>query len=87
MNALDMLIGSRVKWTHDKIKTIAQIQPRHIGRIAQFEYFADEDDSNYDSIIVMGVLDSIVGSAVVVADADYYWGRIANFIIWRSELA
>lgn len=85
MDTLELLLGAKVKWSHDKIKTLAQIQPRHLGRIAKFEYFeSDEDD--YNSVMVMGRFDGVSGDNIIIANADYRWGRVADLTIWRSEL-
>jgi len=81
MDISELLIGARVKWVSDRIK-IAEIQPRHIGRVVSFTYFSEGGDES-----VMGILNGYVGSSITVNGEDFDYGQMADLRVFRSELA
>ncbi len=83
----DLLIGAKVKWTAERVKTISGIFPRHIGRIVQFDYYRNDDPTDYSHDPVMGSLDGYLGDALIVSGDEFKWNRVADLKIYRKELA
>lgn len=87
-DALELLVGTKVKWTGDRITQLSAIQPRHIGRVISFEFFVDPNNlDNYTSKSVMGALAGYSGDSLSVDGIDYRFDSVANVKIWRREAA
>lgn len=82
----DLFVGAKVEWIGDRVRTIADIKPRHIGRVCTFTHFwgSDPDASEYAD--VMGTLEGYNGSEIIVSGDAYVWGQMADFKIYRSRL-
>lgn len=87
VDATDLLIGAKVKWVYDRVKLLAETQPRHIGRVCSFTFYTTEDSNNYDSYDVIGTFEGHAGKSVQCNGIEYPWARISDLKIYRSELA
>lgn len=87
-NLTDAVLGglTRFAWVSDHLHTLADISPRHVGRVVTFEYAPTPDPERYDFDRVMGTLEGVHGGTVLVSGADYDWARISNMKVWRSEV-
>lgn len=78
----DFFVGAKIEWIGDRIRTIADIKPRHIGRACSFtRFYADET-----YVDVMGTLEGYNGSEIIVSGDAYVWGQMADFKIYRQRL-
>lgn len=82
----DLLVGAKVNWIGDRVRSMADIRPRHIGRVCSFTYFVGlHPDDNY--MDVMGTFDGYTGTDLLVSGELYNWGQVADFRIYRKVLA
>lgn len=86
MDSTEALVGARIDWVSDKLSP-RECKPRHIGRVVTFEYFLSEDPDIYDSVQVIGTLESFVGNDALVSGEIYDYGNMKNPKIWRAKLA
>lgn len=86
MDTLELLIGRRIKWVADRIKTLADLQPRHIGRVVTFTVFYNDDPTDYNTYDVIGTLEGRSDDILLVSGIEYQWHRVADVKIHRSEL-
>lgn len=76
----DLVLGAVVKfaWVPDRA-LLADIKPRHIGRVVSFGY--GEDHTN-----VMGTLDKVDGFELIISGDPYDWTSVVDFKIWRKVI-
>lgn len=88
MDSFDSVLGALTKseWVPDRIKTLGEVMPRHIGRVATFEYFESDDPQNYESVRVVGTLEGVAGDTMFVSGDPFEWSRIANLKTYRREI-
>ena len=87
MDTLDLILGAKVKWVGDRIGVLADLAPRHIGRVATFDFFLTDNADDYSSNPVIGTFGGRAGDDVLVGGEWYPWSRISDLRIFRSEIA
>lgn len=78
--------GVRIRWTGDRVLTIADFKPRHIGRPITFTKYLSDEDGNYDSIEVLLTFEGIQGQTVLAGGEDWEWKNMDNVKVWRQEV-
>ena len=86
MDDLDLLAGARIEWLSDRLD-YKGTKPRHLGRPVSFEYFDTTNPENYDSINVLGILEGVAGTNLIVSGDTYEIDRVSNLKIWRRKVA
>lgn len=88
VDSVDAVLGGllRFGWVSDHLHTLADISPRHVGRVVSFEYAPTANPDNYDYERVMGTLEGVHGTKVLVSGGDYDWSKVSNMKVWRSEV-
>lgn len=82
---IDMLADAKIQWVIDKFNAKAA-HPRHLGRAVTFEYFANEDENDYASTMVLGILEGVTGTELIVSGDTYLLSRVSSAKIYRRKL-
>jgi hypothetical protein len=86
MDDIEIVAGSKIEWVLDSVSP-KTIRARHLGRPISFEYFSTKEPTNYESVQVLGVLDGVIGSDILVSGDLYDGDRIAHAKSHRKKLA
>lgn len=81
-DSIDLLINSRVEWIGDKV-IIAALRPRHIGAVVTLDFYLSKNPDDYDSVAVMGTLEAVFGTTLLVSGEEYPYDQIANLKVYR----
>lgn len=86
--SIDAVLGGLVKfaWVSDHIRALNDVGPRHLNRPVTFEYFLSNNKDDYSSSKVLGTLEGVHSSYLLVSGDEYEWSNVSNLKVWRSEV-
>ena len=76
----DLVLGAvtRLKWVGDRM-SIGDFKFRHIGRAVEFSY-------GEDRVRVLGTLDKVDGTELIISGDPYEWSEILDFKVGRKVI-
>lgn len=77
-------MGVSIGWIGDILR-LADIKPRHIGRVVTFVYWQDNRDQT-DPQNVIGTLEGASGEKVIVSGDEYEYAGMGDFKVWRRAV-
>lgn len=86
--SVDAILSSftRFNWVPDHVRALADLRPRHVGMPVTFEHFLTTNPANYESENVLGTLEGVHGSILLVSGFEYEWDGVSNMKVWRTEI-
>lgn len=81
------MMGVKLTWKGDRLLTLADAKPRHLGRPIGFTYYDSVDTTDYDSIEVLGIFEGVSGQVLQVSGVEYSYDRTGDIKIYRRETA
>jgi len=81
-DSIDLLVGARVEWVGDKV-ILAALKPRHIGSVVTFDNFLSNYSDDYTSISIMGILEAVIGTDLIVSGDAYEYDHIKDLKVYR----
>lgn len=71
-----------IEWVGDRLMMLADVKPRHIGRVISFDRIHADGTSRK----VTGTLDLVDGESFLVSNEFYFYDDMQNIKIWRRVI-
>lgn len=72
-----------IEWVGDRL-LLADVKPRHIGRVITFDYLWGSGPTDYSR--VTGTLEAVIDDTFAVGGSEFNYNDMQNIKIWRRVI-